>query len=102
MEPQQVFLSLREPAAAKQYRIDTWRKVNPQNIREVKAHLNAGYQVLIGVMADDRLIGLHRDTVWGAPSGTVRGGHAGTFLLIERHGASRSHRRPSFHRRLRP
>jgi len=42
----------------------------------VKAQLNAGYPVLIGVMADDGLIGLRRDAVWGAPSGTARGGHA--------------------------
>lgn len=63
-------------AAAKKYRIDTWRQVNPQDVREVKAQLNAGYPVIVGVTVDDALLHLGAGAVWGAATGTLRGGHA--------------------------
>ena len=62
-------------AAAKRYRIDTWRQVNVQDPRELKAHLNAGYPVMIGVKVDEGFKAL-TDGVWGAPSGKELGNHA--------------------------
>ena len=62
-------------AAARRYRIDTWRQVNVQDPRELKAHLNAGYPVMIGVKVDQGFKDL-RDGVWGARSGPELGNHA--------------------------
>lgn len=37
---------------AMRYRIDYWRQVNVQDLKEVKAHINAGFPVLIGADVD--------------------------------------------------
>ena len=37
---------------AARYKIDFWRQVNVQDIKEVKSHLHAGYPVLIGANVD--------------------------------------------------
>jgi hypothetical protein len=73
-------------AAAKIYRIDTWRQVNPQDTREVKAQLNAGYPVVVGVTVDDGLRHLGQ-AVWSATAGTLGGGHA---LLVVGYDDSRN------------
>ncbi|HZP20862.1 MAG TPA: GYF domain-containing protein [Bauldia sp.] len=62
--------------AARPYRIDTWRQVNIYDTREVKAQLNAGYPVIIGVVVDDALINLQRGQIWNSPGSPPRGGHA--------------------------
>jgi C1A family cysteine protease len=62
--------------AAKRYRIDYWRQVNVQDLREVKAQLNAGFPVMIGVDADSGLLRLQRGSIWSSASGAPGGGHA--------------------------
>ena len=66
-------------AAAKQkagrYRIAYWRQVNVRDLREVKAHLAAGYPVLIGANVDQAFIRLPAGTTWNS-IGTPIGGHA--------------------------
>jgi hypothetical protein len=62
--------------SAKRYRIDYWRRVNAQDLREVKAQLNAGYPVMIGFMVDDGLLQLRRGAIWSSASGAQRGAHA--------------------------
>lgn len=60
---------------AKRYRIDFWRKVNTQDTKEIKAHLNAGYPVLIGAKVDDGFMKLQPGTTWSS-AGNPLGGHA--------------------------
>ena len=62
-------------AAARRYRIDYWRQVNVQDARELKAHLNGGYPVMIGARVDEGFKNLG-NTVWSAASGAVLGNHA--------------------------
>lgn len=61
---------------ARQYRIDTWRRVNVQDIRELKAQLNAGFPIVIGASVDEGFISLRRGQVWRSMLGSSRGGHA--------------------------
>ncbi|NQY12830.1 MAG: C1 family peptidase [Henriciella sp.] len=63
-------------AAAKPYRIDTWRRVNTQDTRELKAQLNANYPVIIGAIVDDGFIGMGRDAIWDGQIGNQQSGHA--------------------------
>ena len=60
---------------AKRFRIDFWRKVNTQDTKEIKAHLNAGYPVLIGAKVDDGFMKLQPGTTWKT-AGKPLGGHA--------------------------
>lgn len=62
--------------AARQYRINTWRRVNVQDLREMKAQLNAGLPVVIGALVDDGFVALRAGQTWRATNGAVRGGHA--------------------------
>lgn len=68
------------PASAKQrarpYRIDTWRRVNVQDLRELKAQLNAGFPVVIGAAIDDGFYSLGSGQIWQSTIGASRGGHA--------------------------
>jgi hypothetical protein len=41
------------PHDTNDFRIDTWRQVNGQGTRELKAHLDAGFPVLFGAGVDD-------------------------------------------------
>jgi hypothetical protein len=62
--------------AARQYRIDTWRRVNIQDTRELKAQLNAGFPIVIGAQVDE---GFHRsgaNQIWRQQVGQTLGGHA--------------------------
>lgn len=63
---------------AKKFRIDYWRKINHVDIKEVKAHLAAGYPVIIGAYITEEFIRNGKD-VWST-SGTPAGGHC--MLLV--------------------
>lgn len=63
---------------AKKFRIDYWRKINHTDIKEVKAHLAAGYPVIIGAYVSSEFIRNGKDT-WKNP-GTQEGGHC--MLLV--------------------
>lgn len=64
--------------SAKKYRIDYWRKINHTDVKEVKAHLAAGYPVIIGAVVSDEFIRNGKD-IWKDP-GTQEGGHC--MLLV--------------------
>ncbi len=62
---------------ARRFRIDTWRRVNPQSTREVKAQLNAGFPVVIGAIVDQGFKQLQGSNAsWTGSSGPEMGGHA--------------------------
>ncbi|WP_125256789.1 C1 family peptidase [Brevundimonas fluminis] len=63
-------------AAAKRYRIDTWRTVNAQAPMEVKAQIAAGFPVMIGAEVDEGFSRLSGAQMWRAHEGAVKGGHA--------------------------
>ena len=65
-------------ADAKKFRIDYWRKINHTDIKEVKAHLAAGYPVVIGATVSEEFVHNGKDT-WKEP-GTAEGGHC--MLLV--------------------
>ena len=68
---------------AKKFRIDFWRQVNVQDIKEVKAQLAAGYPVIIGADVTKEFINdgfaKKANFVWSA-DGTSAGGHC--MLLV--------------------
>ncbi len=73
------YLSRPSPRAmqsAKRYRINTWRQVNVQDPRELKAHLNAGFPILIGALVDQGFQHLPAGQSWKRRIGNVLGGHA--------------------------
>ena len=63
---------------AKKYRIDYWRKINHVDIKEVKAHLAAGYPIIIGAKVSEEFIRNGKD-IWTS-AGTPAGGHC--MLLV--------------------
>ena len=63
---------------AKKFRIDYWRKINHTDIKEVKAHLAAGYPVVIGAYVSNEFINNGKE-IWKDP-GTREGGHC--MLLV--------------------
>jgi hypothetical protein len=62
-------------AKAGRYKIDFWRQVNIQDIKEVKSHLHAGYPVLIGANVDAAFVKQPAGRIWDS-IGTPIGGHA--------------------------
>ena len=60
---------------AVRYKIDFWRQVNVQDLKEVKAHLQAGFPVAIGANVDQAFLKLPAGQVWSS-IGTPIGGHA--------------------------
>lgn len=60
---------------AARFKIDFWRQVNTQDVKEVKAHLHAGFPVLIGTGVDEAFIKLPAGTTWSSIGPEV-GGHA--------------------------
>ncbi|MES2777089.1 MAG: C1 family peptidase [Bacteroidota bacterium] len=70
-------------ANATPFRIDFWRQVNTQDIKEVKAQLAAGYPVMIGAEVSKKFISdgyaLKESYVW-KEAGEPAGGHA--MLLV--------------------
>lgn len=65
---------------ARKYRIDTWRLVNVKDVKELKAHLNAGYPVAFGAMVDESFAKAGAGFVWNKREGKELGGHA--MLLV--------------------
>ena len=63
---------------AKKFRIDYWRKINHTDLKEVKAHLAAGYPVIIGAKVSEEFISNGKD-IW-KDAGTPAGGHC--MLLV--------------------
>ncbi|HEY9843035.1 MAG TPA: C1 family peptidase [Candidatus Obscuribacterales bacterium] len=61
---------------ARRYRIAYWRQVNVSDQQELKAHLLAGYPIMIGAMVDESLYRLKPGTVWRRSAGKSLGGHA--------------------------
>ena len=61
---------------AVRYRIDHWRQVNIRDVKEVRAHLNAGYPVVIGAKVDKGFLDAGPGFVWRGRSGAEAGGHA--------------------------
>ena len=63
---------------AKKFRIDFWRQVNIQDIKEVKAQISAGYPVIIGAEVSKEFVNdgfrLKADYKW-TEAGTAEGGH---------------------------
>jgi hypothetical protein len=63
---------------AKKFRIDFWRQVNVQDIKEVKAQLSAGYPVIIGADVSKEFVdggfAQKADFIW-KEAGTPEGGH---------------------------
>lgn len=62
--------------AARRYRIDSYRQVNVDDVKEVQAHLGAGFPVIIGVQVDGGFKRLGSGQVWRTQSGPAEGGHA--------------------------
>ncbi len=60
---------------AGRYKIDFWRQVNVQDLKEVKSHLHAGYPVLIGANVDAAFVKQPAGRIWNT-IGTPIGGHA--------------------------
>ncbi|PKL74740.1 MAG: hypothetical protein CVV27_18965, partial [Candidatus Melainabacteria bacterium HGW-Melainabacteria-1] len=60
--------------AARRYRIAYWRQVNVNDQAELKAHLLAGYPIMIGAMVDESLYRLKPGTVWKRSGGKSLGG----------------------------
>lgn len=75
--------SVEAKQSAKRFRIDYWRQVNVQDIKEVKAQLNAGMPVIIGATVSYEFINDGKekkaDYIW-KDAGTPAGGHA--MLLV--------------------
>jgi Papain family cysteine protease len=68
-----------QKSRAKKYKIDYWRRVNVQDIKEVKAQINAGYPVIIAVKVDDGLNNIKSSngaSIWKNSFGKSDGGHA--------------------------
>ncbi|MCI0414421.1 C1 family peptidase [bacterium] len=60
---------------ARNYRIAGYRRINIQDLNEIKAQLAAGFPILAGVSTDDIFLKLQRNQIWKS-SGTPSGYHA--------------------------
>ncbi|MCJ7681193.1 MAG: C1 family peptidase [Candidatus Aminicenantes bacterium] len=60
---------------AKRYRIDYWRKVNILDTKELKAHLNGGFPVMIGAAVDKPFMDHPRGQIWNSIDSVI-GFHA--------------------------
>lgn len=61
---------------AKAWRIDYWRQVNVLDLKEIKAHLQAGFPVMIGALIDQGFYHARKGHVWKKREGKSLGGHA--------------------------
>lgn len=61
---------------ARAWRIDYWRQVNVLDPKELKAHLNAGYPVMLGAVIDQGFYKARKGHVWKKREGKSLGGHA--------------------------
>ena len=62
--------------AAQEFAIASWRRVNVQDVTEVKSQIAAGFPVVIGMVIDEPFQNLIGDLVYRGPQGASRGGHA--------------------------
>lgn len=63
-------------AAAARYRVESWKQVGTEDVRELKAQLNAGIPVMIAARVDEGFQKARRGHVWKASEGKPLGGHA--------------------------
>lgn len=74
---------------AKMYRIDYWRQVNFLDPKEVKAQINAGYPILIGVKIDKGFEakghGAENPYIWNSYDNTETSGHAMVIVGFDDH-----------------
>lgn len=73
---------------ARAWRIDYWRQVNVLDPKELKAHLNAGYPVMLGAVIDQGFYKARKGHVWKKREGKSLGGHA--LVLVGYDDAKRS------------
>jgi len=72
---------IRQPNAAlrqrsQEYAIASWRRVNVQDLTEVKSHVAGSFPVLIGIEVDDAFQSLAQGQTYASFSGQSSGGHA--------------------------
>jgi len=60
---------------AVQYKISTWRKVNIQDLTELKIHLSSGFPIVVGMYVYSNFRP-SKGTIYSQTGGTKRGGHA--------------------------
>jgi hypothetical protein len=60
---------------AAQYKISGYRRINPQNLNDVRAHLAARMPVVVAMDIDSSFVGLGRNQYW-ASKGPTTGAHA--------------------------
>jgi len=65
---------------ARPWRIDFWRQINVLDHKEIKAHLNAGYPVMVGALIDEGFFKARKGYIWKNAKGKALGGHA--FVLV--------------------
>jgi hypothetical protein len=65
---------------ASQYRIIDWRQINVQDTSEVKAHLNAGFPIVVAFRVDSALRNLPRGRMWSTFADPQLGYHAVTLV----------------------
>jgi len=73
---------------ARAWRIDYWRQVNVLDPKELKAHLNAGYPVMLGAVIDQGFYKARKGHIWKKREGKSLGGHA--LVLVGYDDAKRS------------
>lgn len=63
---------------AKRYRINTWRRINTQSLKEMKTHLQAGYPLAVGALIDEGFARYNHPPgwIWRDKLGTDKGAHA--------------------------
>ena len=62
-------------ASARNYRIAGYRRINIQDVNEIKAQLAAGFPVLTAIITDNVFLQLKRNQIWKS-GGTPEGYHA--------------------------
>jgi len=62
--------------SARPYAIADWRRVNVQDVTEVKTQVASNFPVLIGMMVDQRFSQLAGEQIYSGSPGPSRGGHA--------------------------
>lgn len=67
-------------ARAQRYRIAEWRKIDPHELPELKAQLNAGYPIIIGITVDEGFLSAKPGFIWSADVGQKIGAHAAVLV----------------------
>lgn len=61
---------------AQNYAIASWRRVNVQDVTEIKSHIALGFPVLVGIEVDNSFEKLNGTTIYNSYSQVSLGGHA--------------------------